>query len=1759
MKNKKRKFAALALCVTLLVGLLATTFSSADDFNAPEDPIVLAGADDMTNIDRIQSCYNSNLKTIVTNANLVTGATSFKILEILPGEATTTVEDTTFSIYVRSGRFASEVLVCDGVSVPADKVELTSVTAGTLCEKGDGIQKGSQEAILDYLLEFDLVYVNNTDDYDKTGSTPLADVEADTANMFFKTFDFTANGAEAFLTYITSESAPLLMDYNIYTYLNPVTLPGSSTIDPDITVNLNLAELAYTDFRTNRYSGYNLTSGHFVFPLNDSVLDTPDNILTYLTSTSNWPYMNNDETPVTGEVIDAAENEVSVESVAHYKFLEIVAQLPADGSKTPLQQLAEEEANIVETYYVPAVDENGDPILDADGNQIQYEAHPTINRLANAFLFNPNYGGEFEVEVCTPGSIPTDLSGYAAVFINIEESDYDTLLTNDITETEKALLAEYSSKYQSSRQYLYYEESIANTYDDSGSGNTTVLAEDYAYDIVKNVINTTTLQSKYSNVVLIDYLFLDDEGEGPDTGKISTIQAMINTAAYKGILPSSSDRKFNVLEIQPAAPIDFDYEGTADYTQGWQYLNGASAGYKSASHDQVQIEDRVYVSNDSATYGTEYYFAYKPQGNLKSDGSYDYDGEVKGVYTDGKGNYYFARKEAQDDFVMKSDLALLVQSASYAEQPVNNSNSSDLGLRPVYRTIEYRGNTYSYSKTKYSGDSGMNELVYTGSAGSIYINRDHVWINSTDVVSTFYDEMSPIGDPISYVSYKADVNGSTYTSWNFEYVLYKENVTLNDGVNPSGPYTMYVVPKTGYFLYEDAEGNLYVPNGYTKILYSHSRVNYGIQTETGVYNYHITKSKIADLIGIEESKINIDNYTVSELNCKVDDLVNTYDLIIIGGDVSALREFQCNVTTLNSYYARRMTVDSDHAYDMYFHTGDVLIKDDVYHDNARDNVPIGAQMNENGKYVFVVSGMDLSFTKQQELYNYIDSGRPVLIESEVVDADNTISTRIDPASYMGVMLQKIVAGKSTGGYQNILTGFNYKDTTVKDGKVVYSDETRTQIINTINCETSMIRPTLNIISAPIEYEDSLSKEDYAPNGHKFNVEYNIGSEAGNNMEYEVNLYFDVDMDGRFSEEEIYVTQSYRTGVDKNKMMEYELVDSFFGILSWKLEATSTNAAGAVTEVSQLGYAGYDKGTDQVEKLSVLQIVPSTSCHLAMCVKCDARTSVSSTCDHEFGILKYTGSRNEGNWMDEFVFKDYFDIDLDIMTSKKFCEEAYKNNAYIQGSSVVNENWLIDKYDMIVIGFADSYNSLDFTKVACAELIKFSEVNSLLCSHDNIGIVNSGAAYEEQPYTRFTKVEDPDSNGHYLDTSKAKNDRSGTDWSYNMSFYYNKSDPVYNSSVRYIYGAARFFTLDPDDPYTNNMDGSEFYTDYNIDYGPARAFLGGVFGGQTDVCVAWRHNSDPQSTSPYKNNFYNGTYNDTRKVRVTNDGIITRYPFALPESFTVDTTHSQYAQLDLDVESTTVWYCLDTSSHGEFSGYNPDQYYYRSFYTISPNDGRNSYYIYSNKNVTYTGAGHSDITPNFDNNYERKLFINTVFLSFNAMNNPPVIKVEGDNISTSDEVKINTPDTKVDAQATVSSTSSIFEYDLKVIDDLPDRYFTGYIYIDANPNGEGYDSKEDTLVGIIKYSKDSDGYIYYDLLKNGETRRMTDLQLKPEYFTGANSTTHLSLQIFDRFPYSMADVRDGNVPTAFYEQQSSKTLYSVYTIRINAQGVVDMNL
>jgi len=77
----------------------------------------------------------------------------------------------------------------------------------------------------------------------------------------------------------------------------------------------------------------------------------------------------------------------------------------------------------------------------------------------------------------------------------------------------------------------------------------------------------------------------------------------------------------------------------------------------------------------------------------------------------------------------------------------------------------------------------------------------------------------------------------------------------------------------------------------------------------------------------------------------------------------------------------------------------------------------------------------------------------------------------------------------------------------------------------------------------------------------------------------------------------------------------------------------------------------------------------------------------------------------------------------------------------------------------------------------------------------------------------------------------------------------------------------------------------------------------------------------------------------------------------------------------------VWFCLSDSASDKY-------------YSTTPNDVRNNYYIYNLGNVTYSGMGHTpDITD-----MEAKLFVNTLIAAYNASAKPIEIELTNKNVS-----------------------------------------------------------------------------------------------------------------------------------------------------------------
>ena len=223
---------------------------------------------------------------------------------------------------------------------------------------------------------------------------------------------------------------------------------------------------------------------------------------------------------------------------------------------------------------------------------------------------------------------------------------------------------------------------------------------------------------------------------------------------------------------------------------------------------------------------------------------------------------------------------------------------------------------------------------------------------------------------------------------------------------------------------------------------------------------------------------------------------------------------------------------------------------------------------------------------------------------------------------------------------------------------------------------------------------------------------------------------------------------------------------------------------------------------------------------------------------------------------------------------------------------------------------------------------------------------------------------------------------------------------------------------------------------------------------------------------------------TNKISKLNDGQITEFPYAISSDVNVSTTHSQYFALDLDnhfadntaVSSPTiynadgsmasqpvVWYTLNSGSEDS-----------KGYYDYNGQDAMSNYYIYSYGNITYSTAGHSEISGEA----ETQLFVNTFTRSLLSGNNNPEVEYTDDGSKYDENITDykNYNKTEFDklARTKLSFKFRIIDGDLISNSDYISDAFM-YIYnADSSRTDAMYDSSNDIYLGKINEATLADG-------------------------------------------------------------------------------------
>lgn len=770
-------------------------------------------------------------------------------------------------------------------------------------------------------------------------------------------------------------------------------------------------------------------------------------------------------------------------------------------------------------------------------------------------------------------------------------------------------------------------------------------------------------------------------------------------------------------------------------------------------------------------------------------------------------------------------------------------------------------------------------------------------------------------------------------------------------------------------------------------------------------------------------------------------------------------EFVGHIDDLNTKYDMIYLGDDDKdlVYDgnfrpgdkvLYYHVGGnklaryelqgLMNHDYVTNGSQKKAAKVGDKDSATGTTIGSVRGSGNDITKEikNKLVNFAKSGYPVVVAGNIYGENKkTISTTLVDNS------------SYIYDFLNEVKGF---DNVYKEGEITADED--------INFYAELPKPKIELSSYPpsaIGTGDGPSNEFLT--GENMTFQFQIIDEAQAspaNAEYNCELYIDLNCDGNFSKSEklddIAVMQNgnvikkengiYQLSLNTTYTVSRKIPQEYIKLMPWKLVVTNNNNSEIRT--SEIGYTKRQNTTSTKNTINVLQIIPNNS------AECTWNLATDTTFQNLFDKVKD------------------FNVKISTITVGQY-ETHYSANATY-----------LNQYNMLIIGFCDGAgygsnyggnNPTNFSENGALRILEFANTGkSVILAHDN----TSSSVYDRTAQ-----------NGGISGDSTWKG------WAY-----------FFNQTLRRASGMDRYGITAPQSTsdilkQAKELDTNAQSTDWNA-----------ISKNSSDM--AYYLNKNKEKTYSETQGFTNGklrianTTRETGSTEVTttasqvNEGAITEYPYKIDKKITVAPTHFQYYQLALeenadedDSGDLVVWYCLGDKDNKTGNGY----------YAHSPNDVRNNYYIYSYKNIIYTGVGHKPVTNN-GNLMEKKLFVNTIIAAYNAQAvNPELMFVkQSDRNAAQEKTVYYTLDNVNFNESQEPIKNKPLEFHLKVTDsNLVGTSFAGtntkdlklqlYIESDNGTKFEGIGGENTKVVPIDvpvyeagnkdSLEKDSNGCIY----------------------------------------------------------------------------------
>lgn len=418
--------------------------------------------------------------------------------------------------------------------------------------------------------------------------------------------------------------------------------------------------------------------------------------------------------------------------------------------------------------------------------------------------------------------------------------------------------------------------------------------------------------------------------------------------------------------------------------------------------------------------------------------------------------------------------------------------------------------------------------------------------------------------------------------------------------------------------------------------------------------------------------VDVTQMSMPEFISTVDQLTGKYDAVVIARENSGLAS-KFNIADQTKYfdYSAPFTNHLDKA---------KYLKPVLSNLEAWMSLPYsyGGQTDKGRVFDEYYSENDITDRRAKDVISMIDNNQLVYIDENITNSDSLKTTKLvknfknktsNIVSHSSISLSKIVA-----------------DYNSNNSKRAYISK----------LEASDDDSNVNNIGS-----DGKVYGSYDSRNMKFTITVPGGADG-----YKANLYFDINADGIYTENEMEDTfdlSKYNVGNNKYTISANMDV-TFVGYLDWKIELVNKESGKVSSYVTYhtvfKALEGHRRG------IKVLQIHPTGGKDGDALYLCPPGSSTTASQNTFNKVLALGEVRDSG-----------YDLDIHSMSAEVFNEKTDADHNYLD----------TEKYDMIIVGFGDNYINNQLKENACNAIQKFiKDGKSCMFTHDTLTLSTFGS-------------------------------------------------------------------------------------------------------------------------------------------------------------------------------------------------------------------------------------------------------------------------------------------------------------------------------------------------------------------------------------------------------------------------------------------------